>query len=251
MGAMKVLRRHYRLFGMRGVWLATSSALTRRRTPIEAQDGGIAHPVQLRPRTTDVQLFEQIICREEYRLDIDLRPKVIVDAGANIGLTSVYYANRYPEARIFAIEPEASNFAMLKRNTAPYPTIVPIQGALWRESVALELSNPDAASWAFQTREAAAASATAMPGMTVDELMAQHGIDFIDLLKVDIEGAEKEVFERAHDWIDRVGAIAVELHDRFKPGCSESVFAATRDFAVTRQRGETMFLYRDRALPAA
>lgn len=67
-------------------------------------------------------------------------------------------------------------------------------------------------------------------GITVEELMREHGLESIDLLKVDIEGAEKEIFEKCSPWIDRVRAIAVEVHERFKEGCAESVSTARKDF---------------------
>jgi FkbM family methyltransferase len=83
---------------------------------------------------------------------------VIIDAGANIGLTSVVYANRYPEARVIAIEPEVSNFQLLKENAASYPNIELVHGALWKENTKLRILDPGSGSWAFRTQEAAAAN---------------------------------------------------------------------------------------------
>ena len=60
-------------------------------------------------------------------------PRVVVDAGANIGLSTVFFANKFPQAKIVAIEPEPSNFAMLRDNVAPYPNVTPVQAALWKE----------------------------------------------------------------------------------------------------------------------
>jgi hypothetical protein len=74
--------------------------------------------------------------------------------------------------------------------------------------------------------------------------MEQCGIDYVDLLKVDIEGAEKEVFESSSRWIDRVGAIAIELHDQLKSGCSSAFRDATRDFSYESRKGETIFVAR-------
>jgi FkbM family methyltransferase len=66
-------------------------------------------------------------------------PPVIIDAGANVGLCAVFYANRFPDARIIAIEPEPSNYEMLKKNTAPYPNITTVHAALWKENGPLRL----------------------------------------------------------------------------------------------------------------
>ena len=66
-------------------------------------------------------------------------PPVIIDAGANVGLSAVFYANRFPNARIIAIEPEPSNYEMLKRNVVPYSNVTPVQAALWKENGPLRL----------------------------------------------------------------------------------------------------------------
>ena len=74
--------------------------------------------------------------------------------------------------------------------------------------------------------------------------MRRSSIKHIDLLKIDIEGAEKEVFEHSSMWIDQVGALVIELHDRFKDGCSSSLYSATRDFRCVRSKGESLFFIR-------
>jgi hypothetical protein len=60
--------------------------------------------------------------------------------------------------------------------------------------------------------------------------MKDYAIDYIDILKVDIEGAEKEIFSGSPSWINHVGVLIVELHDRLKAGCSRSFFNATNSF---------------------
>jgi hypothetical protein len=79
--------------------------------------------------------------------------------------------------------------------------------------------------------------------VTMQTLMNELRISSIDILKVDIEGAKKEVFETAPDWFHNVRCLAIELHDRFKPGCSLAVSAVTRDF-VESMLGDTTFYIR-------
>ncbi len=240
------IQSHYRIFGVRGIFEVAKCRISRRPTTILVRTHGIAHPLRLRLRTTDVSVFEEIILNAEYSIEPANPPRVIVDAGANIGLTSVFFANRFPEALIFAIEPEPSNFEMLQINAAPYPKIVPVHAALWKESTHLKLTDPGAGSWGFQTEECRAESTITnfVRGMTLDELMTAHDCDYIDVLKIDVEGAEKEIFETSASWIDRVGAILVELHDRDKAGCSRSLYRAAADFTVEWRKGETTFLFR-------
>ena len=82
-------------------------------------------------------------------------------------------------------------------------------------------------------------------GMTLDAIMAEKALSFIDVLKIDIEGAEKEVFENSSNWIDRVRIIIAELHDHIKSGCSAAFSRATRGFEFDGlARGETVIRIR-------
>lgn len=100
--------------------------------------------------------------------------------------------------------------------------------------------------WGFQTLEQGSLSNRTrhgeVGGITVEALMSRFGIDYIDFFKVDIEGAEKEVFASSSMWIDKIGVIAIELHDRLKAGCSRSVYLATKNFDWEFRRGETIFM---------
>lgn len=74
--------------------------------------------------------------------------------------------------------------------------------------------------------------------------MDEYDLDFIDILKMDIEGSEKNVFENAKDWIDKVGMITVELHDRICMGCSRAFYLASREFTRYEMNGEKINAYR-------
>jgi FkbM family methyltransferase len=251
MSILEGVHSYYRLFGPNGVLQVAKTRLLGKPLEITVAIDELIHPVHLRLRTTDVSLFEEIIVNSEYCFESSIPPRVIIDAGANIGLTSVYYANKFPNAKIIAIEPEKTNFDMLKRNADYYPNIFPIQGALWREETVLNLSNPGTGNWGYQTNEQQACDAVEgkIRGMTIDKLMEQHGCNFIDILKIDIEGSEKEVFETSVSWIDKVGAIIVELHDHFKSGCSRSVYTATTNFEFEWRKGETTFFVKKEYAP--
>ncbi|HEY7337743.1 MAG TPA: FkbM family methyltransferase [Bryobacteraceae bacterium] len=209
---------------------------------------GIVHPVYVRLRTTDVSLLSELVNGPEYDLDFRRPPRVIVDAGANIGLTSAFFAAKYPGARVFAIEPEPSNFRILKKNAAAYKNIACVEAALWQTDGSLALSDPGLGHWGFQATDApqtgSAGAGMEVEGVTISTLMARWKIDYIDFLRVDIEGAELQVFEDPSSWIHRVGAIAIELHDRLAPGCSRTVYRATEEFQWNFRRGETVFFGR-------
>ncbi len=244
-GTLSKFQTYRRVFGPRGYWLAVKTCLAAR--PYEAAVTAPEGPIYLRLKTSDLNAYYKVILTEDYDFPLTSAPRTIVDAGANLGFASIYFARKYPSARILAIEPERANFELLERNVRSFKNIVPIRGALWNEDGTMDLVDPGLGEWAYQiagqngASPSSARKVEAVPTFTVQSLMRQHNLDFIDLFKVDIEGAEKELFESAAPWIDRVGTIMIELHDRYKRGCTEAFDSATRDFPVRQTKGENLF----------
>lgn len=243
MGIIDGLLSHFAAFGLGGVLSIARHRITGRHGRIQVGVPGIEHPITLRLGTSDHRVFRDIFQRHEYLFNPPEPPETIVDTGANIGLASIYFANRWPKAKIIAIEPDPENFEILRENVRHYRNIVPIQVAVWKENTMLNLSDPGGGSWAMQTKTDHNGH---VAGVTMPFIMGVHSLDRIDLLKMDIEGAEKEVFEGHEEWIDRVGSIAIETHDRFKPGSHAAVMKAARHFKDVYNSGETWFMLRDK-----
>lgn len=188
---------------------------------------GFDQQIFLRAGTSDVLVFIQIFVDGELDFDMCEDPTKIVDGGANIGLASIYFAHRFPNSRIVALEVDQSNFELLTRNTKGYPNITCVRKALWSGQAQLSIVNPADEPWAFRVGEAQKGDATSIAALGVSDLLEQFEGHRIDLLKIDIEGAEKEVFQNGvKDWIDCIGVIAVELHDNIVPGCSQALTKA-------------------------
>jgi FkbM family methyltransferase len=220
------LKNHYRLFGLRGfVMLAMCRAFGRPKN-ILVKVPGIKHRIALRIRTSDVLAFEQVLLRHEYDFDLPISPRTIIDAGANIGLTSIFFACKYPNAKIIAVEPEASNFSALVRNVSSYPNVVPVYAALWSKECEMGiLSWGEHDHWGYRVQE----GLKGCRGITMHTLMEETGISSVDLFKADIEGAEKELFTNAR-WVNGIPLVIVELHDHMNPGCKEAVEMPLRDY---------------------
>lgn len=255
---MHQIQYYHRLVGMRGLFSALRGKAARHSNLLQIARPDVAFPFYLRVPSSDVHVYEQIFVAQEYRFDVRASPATILDAGANIGLASIYFANRFPEAKIIAIEPEDGNFQMLEMNVRPYAGITPLRAALWHEDRTIDLVDPDLGNWGFMTQAANAEEAFgrlvhSVPGMTVDSLMAAQGLDHIDIVKMDIEGAEREIFAHCSDWLDKVDALIVELHERMKPGCNRSFYGGTAGFAHEWWQGENVYLARSEAclLPPA
>lgn len=206
-------------------------------------------PLTLRVGTSDIPTFEQIFVWDDYEMPMRIEPRFIIDGGANVGFASIYFANRYPDARIIAVEPDESNAEMLRRNTSPYPNVSVIQAGIWHKATSLKIENPEGEKWLLRVREADDGEVNAV---TIDELLEQSGSGCIDILKLDIEGAEREVFSHNSEWLDKVNLLIIELHDHYKPGCSASVYSAISKYEFTEfQRSENHFLVNKRQRKAA
>jgi FkbM family methyltransferase len=217
---------------------------------MSAAGHGMPHPVWVRVPSSDIWAFEQIFLRRDYAFETSKVPRVIIDAGANIGLAAVYLANRYPDCTIIAIEPEASNYELMVRNVAPYKNIRPMHAALWHRNEKIQLVDPHQGKWSFRTQSADSGDqdwGTLMgqvDAFTVDEIMRRHGVEHVDVLKVDIEGAEVEVFSDTRAWIDRVDALVVELHERKRVGCNRAFYTGSPGFDEEWKQGENIYLTR-------
>lgn len=177
--------------------------------------------ILIRPNTSDFSTFRQVFMNDEYGFEFSEPPHTIVDAGANIGLASLYFAQRFPQAKIFSLEPDRSNFDMLTSNTRLHPQIVPLKYALWDKNMMLEIVDGGHDKWGLQVREAEDNPSRDVQGVNLEYLMTKHNIKQIDLLKIDIEGAEWELFHgNFQQWLPRVKVLVIELHDHLRPGCS-------------------------------
>lgn len=187
---------------------------------------GFKYKINLRKNTTDIKSFKRILLAAEYDINIPFEPKVIVDAGANIGLFSLIIKNRYPDVKIICIEPDPGNFEVLKSNLSSYSDIYFVNKALWYENAGLYISDKmNLGEWGLiveSNQELANAKS-----ITVDIIRELYNIDVIDLFKIDIEGSEKYLFsENYEEWLKSTRMIIIELHDWINAGSSKSFFTA-------------------------
>lgn len=187
-------------------------------------------PVYLREGSSDEALFHVLIEEDEYGyIAFEQTPRVIIDAGANIGLASVQFAIKYPQATIYSIEPEDKNFAVLKKNTGAYSNINPIQAAVMNYDGAGTVVDIGEGDLAYQVKEDEPEGMQSVECISIPSLCEKNAISKIDLLKIDIEGAEKEIFLGDCAWLENVSVLVIELHERYKEGCNEAVFNAIKD----------------------
>jgi FkbM family methyltransferase len=204
----------------------------------------VPEQITLRSGTADVAVFRQVFLDLEYDFDVLGDPKFIIDAGAHIGLASLYFASRFPEAKILALEPEPSNFRLLKENTVAYANISPVQAGLWKHESSLETINSGSSNWTFEVRENHSQE-EGVPAITVQKAMDRLETNQIDIFKMDIEGAEREVLQSYRSWIENVGTLVVELHGDLRKRGSGALREAVQNLGFEKsQCGENIVLRR-------
>jgi FkbM family methyltransferase len=184
------------------------------------------HPINLRNNPFDYVTFEEVLLEELYHLPAGFTPANIIDAGANIGLTSAYFASLFPGASIISLEPELENFKLLAANANQYLNVQPLRAGLWSHEAWLSVINVNDGNNAFQVEVSTVETDQSIKAYSVKNIMEQKHWTQLDLLKIDVEGSEKEIFEGDTSWLASVKIMMIEFHDRFKPGCEDAVFAA-------------------------
>ncbi len=206
-----------------------------------------AHPLEIRIGTTDFKVSRQWSVMNE-ACSRGEGCRLVVDAGANIGASSLRLADRFPGSRVVAIELEEANHRLLQRNAGVNPRIEVRHAGLWSRPAMLRVDNTHGGTaWAHFAVEGGEADEVGVPGITVDRIleeMASHGIDRIDVLKIDIEGGELDVLQSCDAWIDRVDAIMIELHEDDRPGATAAFERAVRDFPRRWTEGELVCVAR-------
>lgn len=198
--------------------------------------------IRLRKRpSSDLNVFAQIYQYDEYKPLVATFKKHfstdkklnIIDAGSNIGLTSVYLSRQFPNSNFITIEPDSSNFESVDYNLKinGIQNTVKIKGGLWSKNTNLKLVNDfrDQKDWSIRVEETQEDGD--LKAFSVNYLMKEYQFETIDILKIDIEGSEKEVFTGTNadsSFLSKTKCIAVEIHDEFE--CREDIYQILKEY---------------------
>ena len=210
---------------------------------VRVRPPGYSAAVTMRLDSSDFEVFKQIFISRQYLPVTSIKdPKVIVDCGANAGYSALFFLEHFPHARVIAVEPDARNAALCRRNLRRHKDrAVVVEKAVWGTVARLgfvEETRRPGEEWGVQVQPMQETAAPDMvEGIDIPGLMATNGVERIDLLKIDIEKSEAEVFGTNPDaWLRRVGNIAIELHGT---ECAEIFRSALRNYSfLEEQSGE-------------
>ena len=179
----------------------------------------------------------------------DGRQPLIIDAGANIGASSVWFASHFPRSKIVAVEPAPGNCELLRQNCAGFDFEL-ISGGISCVDGTMYLHDPGCGDWGFRVTEEGSEK---VPVFSASRIVESQTKKFTDPLicKIDIEGGEEHLFRQNTEWVDRFPLIVVELHDYMLPGNSRSKAflscIARYDFDFV-PHGENVFCFNNRIL---
>jgi FkbM family methyltransferase len=203
------------------------------QTPVTFSLTGI--PVTLRPNTPDVNVAYSCFAGE-FVAAMDacspLQHNFIIDAGGYIGTAAIVFARRFPDATIVSLEPSVANFAILRKNAARYGNIMPMNVALGASDGRTRLVDRKTGYWGYsivqEPKDCLRAEALhEVPTVTIDTLLKQFSATGIDLLKLDIEGAERDLMISSQPWINKTRVMIAELHEWIVSGAELAFSAAT------------------------
>jgi len=162
----------------------------------------------------------QVFSQYAERVENSGRTGLIIDAGANIGASAIFFHFKYPKAAIVAIEPERNNCRYLKRNCAGLDVRL-IEGALGSNPGTLFLQDPGLSDWGFRVSDHGLYE---VKMISVPQILADFPPEKYSalILKIDIEGGEKELFSKDFGWLGRIPLLIIELHDWMLPGEANS-----------------------------
>jgi FkbM family methyltransferase len=183
--------------------------------------------LHLRANAWDTFTFYEVFLKEIYSAALPLpRGATVFDLGANIGLASVYLSMHSPGSRLVAVEPDESNRRVLERNLAGTPSRIlaaAVAGTTGTARLALGVSVRHRLA---RDDEGPSANMREVPTLTIDDLLAHEPDRSIDVLKVDIEGAEVQAFAQPARTLDRVRTVIMEIHEPESVGPIERVLEA-------------------------
>ncbi len=232
---------------------------------LRAKEGDFRTAVELRSNSSDLSVFEQTFLDNDYNLrrfgrypeicrlfnEIERgKTPLILDCGANIGLSALYFAKNWPSAHVIAVEPDQTNYEMMRRNVAVHSNIQPVEAAVGAEDGPVRIMDKGVQEWARRTERASGDALDGITGLSIRSLiaMAPPPREYQPfLVKNDIEGAEKDLFSRNREWVAKVPILIIETHDWMLPGQGtsrnflEAIAPLDRDFVFF---GENIFRLR-------
>lgn len=209
---------------------------------------GLYHPVYLRNKTYDINIFYQIFIEEEleYNNYSDC-VNTIIDLGGNIGLSTLYFLRNFPGAQIISIEPASNNFDILVKNTEFYKNVSRLHAAVYKNDCIRYLVDIGEGEASYRILDEADTYQIIdeIPCFSLNSIKEIFQIKYIDILKMDIEGSEEDCLINTNtDWLNITNIFFVEIHESLKPGITKRILSSIPSSFSISKNGE-YFVFRN------
>lgn len=180
-----------------------------------------------RKKSSDLQVFRQIWIYKEYKPVLDylrqknIKIKTIIDCGANVGYTSLYFSMYLKDAHIVSVEADKGNAEMVRSNVKlnNIPATEVLHKAIWYREARLKVNNTfrDGKNWSYTVEETTDVECATVDAIAIQDIAEKHNWKYIDLLKMDIEGTERYLFQNNNykSFLPKVKCLVIEIHDEF------------------------------------
>lgn len=195
----------------------------------------------LRNKTYDIHIFYQIFVKEDMEFNYSDSISTIMDCGANIGLSTLYFKRRFPHAKIISIEPEKRNYELLIKNTRYYSNIYTLQNGVYGEDCNLQVIDigEGESSYRTLTINNHEKMLHTIPCLSINSVMNEFELNKIDILKMDIEGSEKQcLLSPKTEWLKKTKFFLVEIHEAIYPGLKKEILNLISSDSTISTNGE-------------
>lgn len=223
-------------------------------------------PITIRNDTSDAAVFSQVFSTHQYELagfpqygeiraflDAILaegNTPLIIDLGANVGASPLWFGSRFPECHVVAVEPDPSNIAMCRENLRHTANVEVLDAAIGSIAGAAQLVDNDRGKWGISTVRTDGGDVRVC---TVDEIVRGRDDFRLFLVKIDIEGFESDLFATNTEWVNDAKVVVIEPHDWLLPHAASSrsfqrVMGAL-DFDLLLSGENLIYIRRDARVP--
>ena len=229
-----------------------SRGKTRARTLRLALTSPIRGVVTIRTWGSDLATMKENVIENVYADIVTYLPTchTILDIGANVGFSTLFFATSFPDATIISVEPDPDNYNLLKQNVAPIVSAgrcCTYHAAAWHSPGEVQLTDAssDGRFASVRVTESRGDVARLATAMKIGDILDDAGLDSVDLVKMDAEGAERELFKREHaSWLARVGAVAAEFHADAREASDADNVLAEFGFRILSENHHTVLAVR-------
>ena len=160
------------------------------------------------------------------------------------GILPSFSPTSSPDSLIVAVEPEKSNFSILEKNTSPYQNVRRINAGIWNTKTFPKIKDSGVGHYGFISEEVDSEEDNSVEAITINDILKEYNSQEIDILKLDTEGAEKNIFsDNFEDWLGKIKLIIIELHDFNREGCTETFYSAINNYNFTEIKRDEENIY--------